>query len=257
MSTDLAGHIAALTRFPVKGLGPEPLAEVTLRPGEGFPHDRGLGFLRHDIAFDADNPEPMPKTCFHMLARDSALAVLATHYDQASDTLTIDGTRFALGTPEGRADAERAIGDALGLAEDARPHFVRGKDHRFTDASVVSRTYMNAVSLINRATVDDLGARIGVALDPLRFRGNILLEGWPAWSELDLVDRTIAIGPVRLKGLLRIKRCAATTVNPETGINDVFVPRHITEAFGHADLGLYAEVVEGGTIRPDDLITVL
>ena len=254
---DLAGRVDALYRYPVKGLSPEPLDTVTLTAGAGVPLDRALGFLRHETEYDVAAPRPMPKTNFHMLAKDAALARLQTRYDDATDTLTIGEEHHALCTESGRTAAEAAIGAALGLGPDRRPRLVRGGSaHRFTDVSVVSDTFMNAVSLINLASVADLGSRIGETLDPLRFRANIYFDGWPAWRELDLVDRTIAVGPVRLKVLLRTKRCAATTVNPATGERDVFVPRHLTETFGHADLGIYGEVLEGGTIAPGSAITL-
>ncbi|GAB5374942.1 MAG: MOSC domain-containing protein [Acuticoccus sp.] len=251
-----AGTVEALYRFPVKGLSPEPLDSVTLTAGRGFPADRLFGFLRHGEDFDEAHPAPRPKTCFHMLARDGTLARLATRYDDAGDALTIDGTRHALATPEGRADAEAAIAAALGLASSERPRLVRGGAHRFTDVSVRSPTFMNAVSLINLASVRDLGERIGKPVDPLRFRGNIVFDGWPAWHELSLVDRTVTAGSVTLRILLRTRRCAATTVDPKTGVNDIFVPRHLNEFFGHADCGIYAEVVEGGTLSPGERIAV-
>lgn len=257
MSQVPSGRVTALNRYPVKGLSPEPLESVDLHAGQGFPCDRMLGFLRHDTPFDPAHFEPMPKTRFHMLARDGALARLKTRYDMTRDVLTIGESDFDLATPTGQSGAENAIGEALGLAAADRPRLVRGENHRFTDVSVVSETFMNAVSLISLTSVNELAAKVDRPLDPLRFRGNIVFDGWPAFAELELVDRTIAIGPVRLVGLLRTKRCAATTVNPETGVPDVFVPRHLQENYGHADLGLYAEVVEGGTIRPGDTITVL
>ena len=49
--------------------------------------------------------------------------------------------------------------------------------HRFTDHP------LGQVSIINLASVRDLGQRMGVELDPLRFRANLYVEGWPAWAE--------------------------------------------------------------------------
>ena len=85
---DLAGRVDALYRYPVKGLSPEPLDTVTLTAGAGVPLDRALGFLRHETEYDVAAPRPMPKTNFHMLAKDAALARLRTRYDDATDTLT-------------------------------------------------------------------------------------------------------------------------------------------------------------------------
>ena len=56
----------------------------------------------------------------------------------------------------------------------------------------------------------------------------------------------IAIGDVRLKVVKRIVRCAATKVDPDTGIRDLAIPRTIMKTYGHADCGVYAEVIAGG-----------
>jgi uncharacterized protein YcbX len=82
------------------------------------------------------------------------------------------------------------------------------------------------VSILNLASVAALEAVIGAPVDPLRFRANLYVAGWPAWHEFDLIDREIAVGPaVRLKGLKRIERCAATNVDPVTGTRDMTIPQ--------------------------------
>jgi hypothetical protein len=53
----------------------------------------------------------------------------------------------------------------------------------------------------------------------------------------------------------RIQRCAATEVDPDTGIRDLPVPRTLIENFDHADCGVYAEVVTAGEIAIGDGIT--
>ena len=52
----------------------------------------------------------------------------------------------------------------------------------------------------------------------------------------------------------RIVRCAATEVDPDTGIRDLAIPRTIMETYGHTDCGVYAEVIEGGEIAVGDAI---
>ena len=86
-------------------------------------------------------------------------------------------------------------------------------------------------------------------VDPLRFRGNLHVDGWPAWQEFDLLGQTLAVGDVRLKVVKRIVRCAATNVEPRTGIRDLEIPKTLMQAFGHMDCGVYAEVTAGGDDR--------
>ena len=50
------------------------------------------------------------------------------------------------------------------------------------------------VSIINLASVAAIEDVIGAPVDPLRFRANVYVEGWPAWREFDLLGQEIAIG---------------------------------------------------------------
>ena len=95
-------------------------------------------------------------------------------------------------------------------------------------------------------------------MTPLRFRGNIYVEGWPPWSELDLVGKELSIDRnVRLKVVKRIVRCAATNVDRNTGLRDLEVPPALLRALGHGDCGIYAEVIESGEIAAGDEIGIV
>jgi uncharacterized protein YcbX len=112
------------------------------------------------------------------------------------------------------------------------------------------------VSLINLASVAAIEDAVGAPVDPLRFRGNVYVAGWPAWREFDLVGQEIAVGPAaRLRVIKRIERCAATNVEPYTGIRDLNIPRALMQCFDHADCGVYAEVIAPGEIAVGDAIT--
>jgi uncharacterized protein YcbX len=89
---------------------------------------------------------------------------------------------------------------------------------------------------------------------PLRFRANLYVSGWPAWHEFDLLHRTIAIGETRLKVVKRIVRCAAVNVDPESAARDLNIPQALMRRLGHADCGIYAEVIAGGSIGVGDTI---
>src|SRR5688572_1584199 len=81
--------VAALYRYPVKGLTPEPLESVELRPGETLPFDRVYAIENGPGRFDRDAPRHLPKTAFLMLMRDERLATLRSAFDDATQTLTI------------------------------------------------------------------------------------------------------------------------------------------------------------------------
>ena len=69
----------------------------------------------------------------------------------------------------------------------------------------------------------------------------------------DTMPMQIDIGHgARVKVVKRIVRCAATNVEPDTGIRDLAIPRTLMQAFGHADCGVYAQVVSGGEVKVGD-----
>ena len=55
----------------------------------------------------------------------------------------------------------------------------------------------------------------------------------------------------------RIVRCAATEVDPDTGMRDLTIPARLQRAFGHGDCGIYAAVVEAGEIAVGDALVVV
>jgi hypothetical protein len=129
------------------------------------------------------------------------------------------------------------------------PKVLAGENHSFSDVA------KKVVSIINLASVAALETAAGAAVNPLRFRGNVYVSGWPAWHELDLLGRELAMGAsARLKVVKRIQRCAATDVDPDTGIRDLTIPKTLYDTYGHVDCGIYAEVIAAGDIAVGDAI---
>lgn len=254
----MVAKIDTLTRFPVKGLSGQVLEEVELTEGKGFPNDRQFGFARPNSGFNPLEPKPLPKTKFYMLARDAALALLSTNYNDETGELSITAPQnqgqFNIRTVQGKHDASQFIRTYLSLPENESPELYEASPHRFTDVSVVSTEMMNAVSIINLDSVSEFSSALGQEVDPNRFRGNIHVSGIPAFTELDLLGRTMVIGDVRLKIVKRTKRCPATEVNLNTGERDLKTPKMLLKHYGHMDMGVYAEVVQGGAISPGDTV---
>jgi uncharacterized protein YcbX len=248
-------HLAGIYRYPIKGLTPEQLPDVALMPGQTLPADRQYAIENGPIGFDPASPQYFPKTQFLMLMRNERLAALRSHYDHASHTLTIwqnntEAVRADLHTAEGRAAIEGFF--AANFDDELRgpPKVLFADGHSFSDVP------RKVVSIINLASVADLEKVVGQPVHPLRFRGNLHVAGWPAWHEFELMDRTLAIGNVKLKVVKRIVRCAATNVDPETAARDLTIPKTLLQTYGHADCGVYAEVITGGTITAGDEIIV-
>ncbi len=244
-------RIQAIYRYPVKGLSPQVLARVELRAGQTLPADRLYAIENGPSGFDPAAPAYFPKQRFLMLMRNERLALLHTDYDVESHTLTIhwegrEAARGDLRTKEGRLAVEaffrRFMPDELRGA----PKVLFGEGHSFTDVA------KKVVSIINLASVAAVENAAGAAVNPLRFRANVYVEGWPAWREFDLLDREISLGKARLKVVKRIVRCAATEVDPDTGMRDLPIPQTLLQTFGHTDCGVYAEVISGGEIAVGD-----
>lgn len=252
--------VAQLCRFPVKGLSPERLDHIGLRAGQGVPGDRMFGFARHGSGFDPSRPRPLPKDRFVVLLTQADLASLDTAFAADTGMLTIRAPEgqvaFDMNSPAGAAQAGIWLHDYLSLPDPEPPRFVSAAPHRFTDVSVVSAQLMNAISVLNLASVRALQERLGTAIDPARFRANIQIDGLPPWWELENIGGTITVGEVVLRPILRTKRCAATEVNPKTSQRDLRLPYLLRREMGHMDMGCYVEVVRGGTLRPGMPVTV-
>ena len=248
--------IRAIYRYPVKGLSPQPLERTRLSIGQTIPADRIYAIENGLCGFDPAAPAYFPKQRFLMLMRNERLASLRTDYDDPSHTLVIhadgrEATRGDLRTPNGRAAIETFF--ASFCADELRgpPRVLYGEGHSFSDVA------RKVVSIINLASVAAIENAVGAPVNPLRFRGNLYVTGWPAWHEFDLIDRTIVIdNKARLRIVKRIERCAATDVDPDIGIRDLSIPRTLMDNFDHTDCGVYAEVTADGDIAVGNGVSV-
>ena len=246
--------IHAIYRYPVKGLSAEALPRVQLSVGETLPADRLYAIENGPSGFDPAVPSYLPKQRFLMLMQHERLAALRTQFDDATHILTVtaenhEAARGDLRTAAGRAAIEQFFAGYCAKEVRGPPKVLDAPGHSFSDVA------RKVVSIINLASVAEVENAVGAQVHPLRFRGNVYVTGWPAWHEFDLLGRELTIGPARLKVVRRIKRCAATNVEPDTGIRDLNIPQTLMRTFGHADCGIYAEVVEAGEIAVGDIVS--
>jgi len=246
--------IRAIYRYPVKGLSAELLATAVLTPGETLTGDRRYAIENGPSGFDPAMPQYLPKQRFLMLMKNERLARLETHFDDAEQVLLIwengaEVIRGDLRTPAGRAAIEEFF--ARYCADELRgsPKVLAAPGHSFSD---VARKVVSIINLTSVAAVEEL---VGHPVDPLRFRGNLYVEGWPPWREFGLLGEEIALGAqARAKVVKRIVRCAATNVEPGTGFRDLDIPSTLLRNFGNADCGVYAEVTVAGAIATGDAV---
>ena len=241
--------ITGLFRYPIKGFSAEALTQADLVPGRAIAQDRRWVVENGPSGFDPEAPQYVPKMKF---------AVLAAHPVVAAARTRVAGTALSASAP-GRPDFHGDLGADAGregfagwvrdlLGEDAREgvRVLQAPDYQFLDHPA------GHVSIVNLASVRDLEARIGRPVDPLRFRANLYVEGWPPWVENGWKGRNVLLGFARATVFAPIVRCAATEVDPETAKRDMPLVEHLFEQYGHRDCGIYVQVTHGGTVRVGD-----
>jgi uncharacterized protein YcbX len=251
-----APEVLSLYRYPIKGLTPEPLAEVMLAAGETMPADRAYAIENGAGRFDPEHPRHLPKINFLMLMRDERLATLEARFDDATQTLSIlragkQVARGQLSTLVGRQMIEQFLAAYMKGSLRGAPKVVVAEGHSFSDVSA------KCLHIVNLASLRDLERVTGRQIDPLRFRANVYLDGVPAWEEFRWLDRGLKLGDVEVQVFDRTTRCDATNVDPATGVRDMAVPALLQRHFGHADFGVYAKVTSGGRLAVGDAVSLL
>lgn len=250
----MTGHIAALYRHPVKGFTPERLGHADLTAGGPFPCDRMYAVENGPSGFDPAAPGFIPKQKFTVLAAIAEVAKARTAYDEASATLSATAPgqpdfSGVLSQETDRAAFASWLATLLGEEASGLLQVISAEGHRFMDHP------LGHVSIVNLASVRDLEAKIGRPVDPLRFRGNVLVEGWPAWVENEWAGRELMVGFARAKVYKPIVRCAATHVDPATAERDMDVVKALFDNYGHMNLGIYVHVTDSGRIAVGDACT--
>jgi uncharacterized protein len=241
--------ITGMFRYPIKGFSAEPLSQADLVPGRAIAQDRRWVVENGPSGFDPAAPRYVPKMKF---------AVLAAHPVVASARTRVEGTDLSASAP-GHPDFRGDLGAEAGrngfagwvaglLGEDAHEgvRVLEAPDYQFLDHPA------GHISIVNLASVRDLEARIGQPVDPMRFRANLYVEGWPPWVENDWKGRSLLVGFARTTVFAPIVRCAATEVDPQTAEKDMPLVEHLFNQYGHRDCGIYVQVSHGGTVRVGD-----
>jgi uncharacterized protein YcbX len=252
-------QIESLYRYPVKGLTPEPIGSANLAPSKCIPWDRAFALAQGDADFNPAQPAWLAKTNFMCLLRNAGIALLKSSFDDASGLLTIAAPNGEVLqadplTPEGQNLFTDFLTDYLGdeaRIAARRPRFTHAAGHSFCDHKT------QVVSLIGLGSLRALEQAAEGVRDKRRFRANIYIDNIEPWAEFSWLGKILAIGDATLIVQERIDRCGATTVNPDTAERDANPVKELQKNFGHVDLGIFAEVVTGGTIKPGDEIRVL
>lgn len=226
-------HVVSLFRYPIKGFEGEKLDSVSLEYGKGIPGDRAVAITRNGTAAGA--------APYQQLTTNPALVHFLPGKSLGAATLH---ERQPVPRGDLLTDPELLV-ECFGV-QSRVVHRNDGLGHWDFDDS--------ALSIINVRTVQMLSTLMGVTVDPMRFRGNIYIDAEP-FSEFEWLGKGVDFGQSRLSIIRPIKRCRATSVNPQTGELDINIPAQLNRHFGHMYCGVYAQVEQAGTLLPNDKIS--
>ncbi len=253
----MAVRIRSIFRYPVKGLGAQRLSRTDLHRDQPILGDRRFAIENGPSGFDPGAPKYLPKNRFLMLMRNERLAQLIADFDDEGNVISLRDERSEVARGDLSTEAGRSAIEAF--FQNFMPHDLRGMP-RVLSAPHFSFSDVSAkvISIVNLATIAEIENAVQAPVNPLRFRANLYIEGWPAWHEFTLVKSEVAIGPTaRVNIVKRIERCAATNVDPETGRRDLRIPDTLMRRFGHTDCGVYARVTAAGAIATGDRIEAI
>ncbi len=246
----MIGQVAHLVRHPIKSAGYEPVEAVELTPGAAFPLDR-VWAVAHAAARLTEPPIWAPKLQFLRGWGSAELMAVSCQSDAEAGAVELSHPRrpTARFRPDDAADAARLIDWLRPLWPENRPEparVVRVPGQALTDQD------QPLISINSLSSLADLSGRMERELSIHRFRGNIWVEGWAPWAELELIGQEICIGAARLRIEEPIGRCRATGANPETGQQDADTMGALEAGYGHTDFGVFARVIQAGRVGLGD-----
>lgn len=250
----MTARIARIRRYPIKSLGGEDMTRVSLQAARRLPGDRIWALLteageRH--AGEGGSPDRwLPKSCFLRGVASATLQAVSGGWGSGEP-----GGPICLRHPDRPDLTFNPETEGARLVDWVRPlwngdkpaatRLVRGP----TGWTDVNQPWLSILSL---ASLRDLESRLGQQIGVERWRANLWVDGWEPHAEREMIGRILTIDGVELRVTEAIGRCAATSVDTESGRLDCDMPAFLTGQFGNHQFGLYAEVVTGGQIALND-----
>lgn len=168
----------------------------------------------------------------------------------------VDTDMWGLRRIRGDALADPVWSDFFSEAVGERVHLVRARESAFD---------VHPATLLGTSSVEALARHAGLPdVDPRRFRMLIEFAGGEPHVEDTWTGKRLRIGGAVLRAGGPVKRCAATTRNPDSGAVDLQSLRLILAYRGRqsselglgANFGTYGAVLEPGTISVGDSLSV-
>ena len=271
-------------RYPVKSMGGHQLDEALLSIN-GIPGDRSWALKDEELASikggkrhpalmsmsaefeqepDESNNSP------HAQIRLPDGSIICTRDDDAEEKLSQAlGTKVTLwpilpkeqldhyrrSAPDPNVDAQLNLREIFARTPDEPLPDLRGFPRELFEYESPPGTYFDAfpLLLISKASLQSLGDHSDQSkFDVRRFRPNVLLETDKAgYPEEEWAGKSGRIGTAKLKFEMACPRCIMTTHGFDDLPKDPRVMRTLVQA-NNGNLGIYASVVEAGTIAVGD-----
>lgn len=209
-------YLAEIWRYPVKSLRGESLSEAKLTD-DGVAGDR----LVHVVGTWG----PVTGRTRHEL-----LTIPASTGE--------DGVPLVMGHPWNSPEARRALQARAGR-----------------DARLVAYQGPERFDVLNLLVATD-GAVEAFGHGFRRLRPNLVIGGVPAEAEVNWPGRALRVGEAVVGVHSMRQRCIVTTIDPDSGAQDVEVLKQIRRDFG-GELALNCWVIEAGTVHRGDSVSLI
>jgi hypothetical protein len=260
-------RVVALYRYPVKGFTPQHCSTLSVLAEGRIAGDRALAFRFADSGLPQEAWSR--KYGFAVLVNAPGLARLDAHFDPATRRLRIAHEGAVLADETLHDDGRDRLAAAVERYVLALPDNPLSAHHerlplQLIGDGVTPRYQDSAEGQITLHSRESLAAVAGAlhdpALDELRFRSNIAIEGVDAWAEQEWIGSTVRIGGVEFDVVKPKVRCLATHANPRTGERDLPLMQTLVSAFGQSQptfgIGLVTRGA-GGAICVGDRVEVV
>ena len=247
-------QIHQLWQYPVKGFGGNQMPLAKLQQGGYFPNDRQFAISTGgEKTAAASDGTWFRKAHFLQLMSHELLAEYSCRYDDAANPkleLLHHGTICLSIDPAQPADCQRFENyffTLLGTKLRGKPRLMTMKHQAYSDQSTA------LISIASNTSLDAFAEATNTKPDSRRFRINIIIDGEMPFAEDNLIGKTLRCGDALLLVKKSVGRCTAINVDPATAKRspDDYV-RFMKAHFGHSNLGIFAEVINGGMIKIGD-----
>jgi len=269
-------EVISLHRYAVKGLSSDSMKTVYV--DKGFPSDRKYALIKKTkrSLFDEENPKWLHKENFLCaFTRNELMASFDSDFVEDTSELNVwkrledyDRTRQQvpllsanLESIEGRKELSEFFSEACGEPV----QLITASNHQFgnTSKGIRARGDTRTCHIVNAATVRSLSAAIGVNLNPLRFRPNIVVDGLEPWSEFKYIGKNLVnqgnCEDLKMYICARTVRCDGISVDPLNRSEILNIPNLLSKHFPEHGpyLGVYALVDTPGIIDIGDTLTII